>query len=96
MSIKVIWDPKKAAENLRKHRIGFPEAVTVFTDPLARIHDDPHHSDGERREIIVGHSSKLRLLLVSFTERGQTIRLISARRATRHERKEYEEFRKTT
>jgi uncharacterized DUF497 family protein len=95
MPIRFVWDPKKAAESLRKHGVDFREAVTVFADPLARIHDDPTHSTGERREIIIGHSLKPRLLLVSFTERGQVVRLISARRATRHERKEYEASTKT-
>ena len=89
------WDPKKAAQNVRKHGVDFQEAVTVFADPLARIHDDPEHSTGEHREIIVGHSSKRRLLLVSFTERGQMVRLISARKATRGERKGYEEFKRS-
>ena len=88
--IKFTWDPTKAAENLRKHRVAFEEALTVFGDPLARIHDDPDHSDRERREVIVGHSTKRRLLLVSFTERMRVVRLISARRATRHEREDYE------
>ena len=63
----------------------------MFGDPLARIHDDPHHSARESREIIVGYSTGGRLLLVSFTERTGVIRLISARRATRHERKDYEQ-----
>ena len=87
---KFTWDPAKAADNLRKHGVPFEEALTVFGDPLARIHDDPSHSDRERREIIVGHSTKGRLLLVSFTERMRVVRLISARRATRHEREDYE------
>lgn len=71
--------------------MAFEEALTVFGDPLARIHDDPHHSEREGREIIVGHSTQGRLLLVSFTERSGAVRLISARRATRHERKDHEE-----
>jgi len=95
MAIRAGWDPRKAAANLRKHGVAFEEAVSVFADPLARIHDDPHHSVSERREIIVGHSARNRLLLVSFTERA-SVRLISARRATRHERKEYEEFTKSS
>ena len=88
--IKFTWDPAKAADNLGKHGVAFEEALTVFGDPLARIHDDPAHSDRERREIIVGHSTRGRLLLVSFTERMRVVRLISARRATRHEREDYE------
>lgn len=91
MDLKFIWDSAKAAANLRKHGVSFKEAITVFADPLARIHDDPLHSKGERREIIVGHSSRARLLLVSFTERRLAVRLISARRVTRHERQDYEQ-----
>ena len=91
MSLRFTWDPAKAAENLRKHGVSFEEGLTVFANPLARIHDDPYHSVREHREIIVGHSVKGRLLLVSFTERRREIRLISARRATRHERQDYEE-----
>lgn len=87
------WDPRKAATNLRKHRISFAEAATVFDDDLARIHDDPDHSVGEGREIIVGNSARGRMLLVSFTERGDIVRIISARRADRAERKDYEESR---
>ena len=90
MAIEFTWDPRKAKTNERKHRVGFQEAVTVFVDPLARIHDDPAHSSSERREIIVGHSTQGRLLVVSFTERGKMVRIISARQATRHERKDYE------
>ena len=90
MVIKFVWDLKKAKTNERKHRVAFQEAVTVFVDPLARIHDDPAHSSSERREIIVGHSAQGRRLVVSFTERGAAVRIISARQATRHERKDYE------
>jgi uncharacterized DUF497 family protein len=64
--------------------------LTVFLDPIARIHSDPDHSEGEAREIIVGHSIQLRLLLVSFVDRGEKVRLISARLATKRERKDYE------
>ena len=85
------WNPKKAGTNYRKHGVAFDEAATVFLDPLARIHDDPEHSIGEFREIIVGESSEGRLLLVSFTERGDTIRIIHARAADRQERQDYEE-----
>ena len=90
MAIQFIWDAEKAKANRRKHRVSFEEALTVFGDPLARVHDDPQHSEGERREIVVGHSARGRLLLVSFTERRRAVRLISARRATRHERQDYE------
>ena len=63
----------------------------MFRDPLARIHDDPEHSIGEQREIIVGHSTAHRLLLVSFTERGEFVRIISARRPDPEEQRDYEE-----
>ena len=85
------WDAAKAAANLRRHGISFEEAATVFLDSLARIHDDPDHSVSERRAIIVGQSLQGRLLVVSFTDRGGNIRLISARPVTRHERRDHEE-----
>ena len=85
------WDPAKAGANVAKHSVTFEEALTVFMDPLARIHDDPHHSKDEAREIIVGHSIEQRLLLVSFVDRGEKVRLISARLATKRERENYEE-----
>jgi uncharacterized DUF497 family protein len=68
--VKFEWDARKASSNLRKHGVAFTEALTVFADGTARIHDDPDHSTNERREVIVGHSSRARLLLVFFTERG--------------------------
>jgi uncharacterized DUF497 family protein len=85
------WDPAKAAANLLQHDVSFEEAATVFQDPLAKIHDDPDHSATERRYIIVGHSVQGHLLVVSFTDRGGKIRLISARPVTRQERHDYEE-----
>lgn len=81
----------KAEANVRKHDVDFLEASTVFADPLARILDDPDHSADESREIIVGHSMGQRLLIVSFTERGGRVRIISARAATRRERHDYEQ-----
>jgi uncharacterized DUF497 family protein len=90
MSVDFEWDPAKAEANVKKHRVAFEEALSVFADPLARIFDDPDHSADEAREIVVGHSTKQRLLLVSFTERAGKVRIISARRATRHERQDYE------
>ena len=88
--IEFEWDSAKAEANLAKHSVTFEEALTVFTDPIARIHTDPDHSESEPREIIIGHSIQQRLLLVSFTERGERIRLISARPATKRERRDYE------
>ena len=92
MSLQFEWDPKKAEANLAKHSISFEEAITVFADPLARIFNDEEHSGAERREIIIGHSNKNRLLVVSYTRRTfAIIRIISARRAIQKEWKEYEE-----
>lgn len=85
------WDAAKARENLKKHGVAFEEALTVFADPLARILDDPDHSEGERRELIIGHSVQQRLLVVSFTDRQPRTRIISARQATVNERRKYEE-----
>ena len=86
-----VWSAAKARQNLAKHRVSFTEAMSVFEDPLARIDDDPDHSAEEKREIIFGQSRAGRLLLVSFTERGDTIRIISARPPDSDERKRYEE-----
>lgn len=89
--MKFSWDPRKADTNFRKHGIAFDEALTVFNDPLALIFDDMAHSDAEHREIIIGFSALSRLVLVCFVERDEdTIRLISARRATKDEIKDYE------
>ena len=85
------WDPQKAVANKLNHRVTFVEALTVFQDPLGRVHRDPDHSVSERREILVGHSKQGRILLVAFTQRSGKIRIISARRATRRERRAYEE-----
>lgn len=85
------WDQQKAQANLDKHGVTFEEAQTVFADPLAVIFDDQAHSIHEPRELIIGHSQQGRLLLVSFTERPQAIRIISTRLATRKERQDYEE-----
>ncbi|MBI3173654.1 MAG: BrnT family toxin [Chloroflexi bacterium] len=90
--MKFQWDPNKAAINLRKHGIGFEEALTVFQDPLALIFDDEEHSRDEHREIIIGFSTLSKLLLVCFVERQENvIRIISARQATRLEKQDYEE-----
>ncbi|NJK27859.1 MAG: BrnT family toxin [Coleofasciculaceae cyanobacterium SM2_3_26] len=85
------WNESKASANLKKHGVSFEEAVTVFNNPLAVIFDDEVHSIGEQREIIIGHSRKSRLILVAFIERSNTIRIISARLATRREREDYEQ-----
>jgi uncharacterized protein len=85
------WDVNKADNNFKKHGVTFEEAQTLFSDPLAKIFDDEcHSSSDEYREIIIGHSHQNRLLLVSFTERPLTIRIISARLTTPKEREDYE------
>jgi hypothetical protein len=91
MSLKFEWDPKKATSNLSRHGVSFEEALTVFRDALARIFDDEDHSIDEQREIIIGHSAKERLLVVCFTSQGESVRIFSARKATRREREDYEE-----
>ena len=84
------WDRKKAKKNLKKHKVSFDEAMTVFYDSLSATFDDPDHSVDEQRLITVGYSSHGRLLVVSHTERGNAIRIISARTATSHERRKHE------
>jgi uncharacterized DUF497 family protein len=91
MSLKFEWDRRKSTFNLSKHGVSFQEALTVFGDPMARIFDDEEHSIEEQREIIIGHSRKQRLLVVCFTAQGESVRIFSARKATRNERNEYEE-----
>lgn len=85
------WDPEKAESNLRKHRVSLEEASTVFGDPLALLMTDPDHSHEEDRYVLLGMSTRQRLLVVAFAERPPLTRLISARRATRNERRRYEE-----
>ena len=85
------WDPKKAAKNLREHRVSFNEAATVLGDPLGTTSPDPDHSLAEDRYITVGMSNRRRLVMVAHTERGERIRIISARELTRAEREAYEE-----
>ncbi|GDY23637.1 hypothetical protein LBMAG56_49840 [Verrucomicrobiota bacterium] len=88
------WDARKAQTNLAKHGVGFEEATTVFGDPLSVTIPDLAHSQTEPRFIILGRSHRQRLLVVVHTERRDNIRLISARRASRRERKNYEENRR--
>jgi len=85
------WNTEKATANLKKHQVSFDEAETVFDDPLFIIFADPDHSFEENRFVIMGESNQNRLLVVSYTERPSATRLISAREATRLERKKYEE-----
>jgi uncharacterized DUF497 family protein len=88
--VKFTWDPRKAAANLKKHDASFAEASTVFADPLSATIPDPDHSTGEHRFVTLGVSSSGRLLVVCHTEGVGFIRIISARRATRHEKDRYE------
>ena len=85
------WDPEKAAENELKHRVSFDEALTAFADTLSRTIDDPDRSRGETRYLQLGLSRRGRLLVIAFTERNRRIRIISARLATKRERRHYEE-----
>jgi uncharacterized DUF497 family protein len=84
------WDPDKAEENIRKHGVAFTEALTVFGDPLEVTIPDPDHSNEELRFLSLGRSEADKLLVVSYTERGSRVRIISAREATPKERREYE------
>jgi uncharacterized protein len=85
------WDRGKALQNQAKHGVSFEEAATAFRDPLSVVGQDPDHSMEESRFVLFGASAQGRLLVVSHTERGDTIRIISARQATSGERKIYEE-----
>lgn len=85
------WDAEKAKANRRKHGVSFDEGATVFLDPLALTFLDPDHSTREEREITIGHSTRHQVVFVSHCQRGNRVRIISARKATRGERKQYEE-----
>ena len=87
--MEFVWNPDKAAHNLRKHGVSFLEAGTVFDDPLAVTYDDPDHSEQEERFITYGLSNQNRLLIVSHTPRAGRTRIISARQATRRKRSLY-------
>jgi uncharacterized DUF497 family protein len=89
--MKMEWDREKESRNIQKHGVSFEEAATVFLNPLALIFDDKWHSHTEEREIIIGHSTNSHLLVVSFTTRGDAVRIISARAATPKEQRDYEE-----
>lgn len=85
------WDANKAVFNLRKHDVSFEEASSVFSDVLATVYEDPDHSAREKRFLMIGTSAIGRLLHIAFADRGQRIRIISARKVTRREKKLYEE-----
>ena len=90
-TLKFEWNPSKAAANLRKHRVSFEDAQTVFSDDRARLIDDPDHSEDEERFLLLGLSGTLRLLVVAHCYRsaGNVIRIISARKATADEEHDY-------
>jgi uncharacterized DUF497 family protein len=90
MSLAFEWDAEKALANERKHGVSFDEAATAFGDPLSVTIPDPDHSDDEGRYILMGSTYLGRILVVVHTERGDNIRIVSARRATRTERRSYE------
>lgn len=90
MSYSFEWDPKKATSNLKDHGVSFDEATTVFGDILAMNMPDPDHSKGEERFLVLGMSGASRLVVVSYAERPPRTRIISARLATGHERRKYE------
>ena len=85
------WDPDKAQTNLRKHRVGFQEAATVFRDPLSVTIFDPDHSRDEDRYVTIGQTQRGRVVMVAHTDRRERTRIVSARELTRAEREAYEE-----
>ncbi|MBN1509810.1 MAG: BrnT family toxin [Sedimentisphaerales bacterium] len=91
MRLSFEWDDQKARANLRKHGIRFDEAMTVFMDPFSVTIPDPDHSMDEQRYVDIGSSERGRVLVVVYTERSASIRIISCRRATPSERERYEE-----
>lgn len=84
------WNTEKARANAKKHGVSFDEAMTVFSDPLSATFNDPDQSAGEERLLTIGHSEDGRLIVVCHTERGDAVRIISARLATAHERRRHE------
>ena len=91
MALQFEWDPRKAAASLVKHKVSFEDAAAVFGAPLGRIVADPRHSAEEERLVLLGLSQGVGLLAVMYVQRGEAIRIVSARRATRRERSNYEE-----
>ena len=91
MSLKFEWNPNKAKKNIEKHGISSDEAATVYSDTLSMTYDDPDHSYNENRYVIISQSALGNLLFVSHTETDDKIRIISARKLTRKERKQYEQ-----
>jgi uncharacterized DUF497 family protein len=87
--VRFEWDPEKAKANLVKHGVSFQEATTAFTDPLSLTVFDPDHSDEEDRYLLIGSSAFGRLVVIAHTDRGEAVRIISARLATKRERRSY-------
>jgi uncharacterized DUF497 family protein len=94
LSIRFTWDPAKAALNVAKHGVSFDEATSVLGDRLATSFPDPDHSEDEFRQVTIGYSDRERLLVVVHTQRDAAIRIINARMATRHERRDHERRRR--
>jgi uncharacterized protein len=90
-NLRIEWDPRKAALNFKKHKVSFEDARSVFSDERAKLIDDPDHSEDEDRFVLLGMSSSLRVLVVAHCYRaeGHVIRIISARKATRDEERDY-------
>jgi uncharacterized DUF497 family protein len=91
MPLRFVWDPAKARTNLKKHPVSFEEGATIFGDPLSATIGDPDHSEGDARFVTVGLSARGRVLVVAHADDDEATRIISARTATRSERKSYEE-----
>lgn len=91
MGLEFEWEPDKAAKNLRKHKVSFQEAATVFADEMSATVYDPDHSDSETRFLIIGYSNRGRLLIVSYNDRGSRIRIISVRMLKPSEQRQYEQ-----
>lgn len=91
MTLRFAWDARKAEANFRKHGVSFAEAATAFGDSLSITVSDPDHSANEARFVLIGRSTQQHLVVIAHVERGETIRIISARPASRRERKTYEE-----
>ena len=91
MELEFEWDPEKEKRNIEKHGVSFHEGATVLGDPLSWTFPDPDHSVGEERFLTIGLSAQGRVVIVSHTDRGLKTRIINARQATPHERKDYEE-----
>jgi uncharacterized DUF497 family protein len=89
--VRFEWHDAKGRENRFRHRVSFEEASTAFGDPLSVTIDNPLHSEGEFRYLLIGMTERLRLVVVAHVERGDTVRIISARPASARERKTYEE-----